>query len=235
MIRATLLGLLFCSPLMAQVNNCETAVPFVDNSCISFSPPRASVERCYTFTPPGEFVDFTFVAFVPQGTCQDAVTTYTLYDNFCNELEGNPDGSFGGLLPFQQYRICFRTTCPTEGVVNFLCAAEEVALPITLLEFTAEPIDRGVLLMWATGSESNNQGFDIQRSPDTFRWTSIGYVPGLGYSYQRVEYSHLDSQPQDGVNYYRLNTEEGSDIIAVVYRKDQPFRFYNVAGQRVRP
>lgn len=33
---------------------------------------------------------------------------------------------------------------------------------------------------------------------------------------------------------YRLISDEDSDVIAVVYRKDHPFRLFNFAGQRIR-
>ena len=227
-------SILLSTAALAQTNNCGTAIPFVDNDCFSFSPPRASVQRCYTFTPPSTFVDFTFIAFVPQGTCLDAVTSYALYDDACNELERNDDGLFTDLMPLAPYRVCFTTTCPTNGVVNFLCATEEAALPITLLSFTAEPEERGVLLFWSTATEQDADGFTIQRSTDTQRWSVIGYIDAVGYSMTRVDYSYLDINPVDGVNYYRLISDEDSDVIAVVYRKDHPFRLFNFAGQRIR-
>jgi hypothetical protein len=227
----------------AQSNTCTTAVQYVDNDCILFQPPQTAIERCYTFTAPADSVDFTFTAFVPQGTCQDAVTGYRLHDASCTLMAENTSGNFGSLTPQQSYVVCYTTSCPTTGVVNFLCLAEEAVLPVRLLFFTAVADDECVRLLWATGFEQNCLGYQIDRSADASTWISIGFLAGATHSLQRIDYSFTDIQPLDGVGYYRITQYdidgnlERFDIVAIHHRKGVPFgmmRGYNILGQRTQ-
>ena len=59
-------------------------------------------------------------------------------------------------------------------------------------------------LAWSTASETNNRGFDVQRSQDGNTWTSIGFVNGAGQSTQNRSYQFDDIAPLQGKNYYRL-------------------------------
>lgn len=65
----------------------------------------------------------------------------------------------------------------TLGVDNITAA--ENPLPVELISFVAKQSGNNVLLSWATASEINNSGFEIERSTsieDT--WKTIGFVPG---------------------------------------------------------
>lgn len=77
-------------------------------------------------------------------------------------------------------------------------------LPVELLYFTAENNDEGVLLKWATATELNNNYFVIERSHNGKLFDEIARVHGSGTTQGKVTYSHLDSHPFDGFNYYRL-------------------------------
>ena len=228
----------------AQSNTCATAVPYVDNDCLLFQPPQTAIERCYTFTAPADSVDFTFTAFVPQGTCQDAVTGYRLHDASCTLLAENTSGNFGALTPQQSYVVCYTTSCPTTGVVNFLCLAEEAVLPVSLIYLTATADEECVRIMWATGFEHDCLGYQVERSADASRWTSIGFVPGAFASVQRIDYSFIDRQPLQGVSYYRLTqhdvggTLQRFNILAVHHHRGRPLnvlRGFNILGQRTTP
>jgi len=225
----------------AQSNTCTTAVPYVDNDCILFQPPRASIERCYTFTAATDSVDFTFTAFVPQGTCQDAVTGYRLHGAGCVLLAQNATGNFGDLIPQQSYVVCYTTSCPTTGVVNFLCVAEDAALPVSLIYLTATSDEECVRLLWATGFEQDCLGYQVDRSADASTWINIGFVAGALHSMQRLDYSFTDRQPLQGVSFYRLTqhdvggTLERFDVIAVHHHRGKPLnvlRGFNILGQR---
>jgi len=50
------------------------------------------------------------------------------------------------------------------------------ALPVVLSEFTAENISEEILLNWATESEFDNYGFEVQKSKDAVNWENIGFV-----------------------------------------------------------
>lgn len=78
------------------------------------------------------------------------------------------------------------------------------ALPIELIGFEARLEKKEVKLSWETASETNNEGFEIQRSTDGENWEEIGFVPGAGISTARNSYRFRDENPVSGINYYRL-------------------------------
>ena len=228
---------------VCQSNTCATATPFIDNSCVQFFPPRASIQSCYTFTAPTDSIEFTFTAFVPQGTCQDAITSYTLYDQSCLSIVQSPLGLFTDLQPGGQYVVCYTTQCPTTGLVTLLCTSEAIVLPVRLIYITASSTATGINVTWATGSETDCYGFILERSTDLSAWVNVGFVEGMGNSMQLVSYHLEDRNPVQGVNYYRItqcDTDgdyEVLQVIAIVWSADDvsnPFRFFNHLGQSVR-
>lgn len=95
------------------------------------------------------------------------------------------------------------------GITSFSpFAVEDVdeLLPVELLFFEAHRIDKNdVQLNWATESEINNQGFEIERMLDTeTEFRKIDWVDGAGNSISVVNYSLNDLNPHQGVSYYRL-------------------------------
>ena len=85
-------------------------------------------------------------------------------------------------------------------------------LPVELTSFSASVKAEVVLLSWATATEVNNYGFEVQRSsfqkdgttPVKTGWENIGFVNGHGNSNSPKEYSFADSSPLDGNVSYRL-------------------------------
>jgi hypothetical protein len=85
---------------------------------------------------------------------------------------------------------------------------EEGSLPVNLVSFKVElnKVEEasGVKLKWNTVTESNSSHFDVERSEDGISWTRIGTVSSHQESTTTKEYSLLDSNPSNGINYYRL-------------------------------
>jgi len=79
------------------------------------------------------------------------------------------------------------------------------ALPVELISFTAQVSPTSVLLNWATSTEINNSGFNIERSVDGVNFNKIGFVPGIGTTSEMNSYSFTDNNISDGTFYYRLN------------------------------
>jgi hypothetical protein len=77
-------------------------------------------------------------------------------------------------------------------------------LPIELISFEAAPGDRFVLLKWNTGSELNNETFDVERSSDGVHFYTIKSIPGSGNSSVELQYQIRDNAPLTGLAYYRL-------------------------------
>ncbi|RYD72594.1 MAG: T9SS type A sorting domain-containing protein, partial [Sphingobacteriales bacterium] len=80
-----------------------------------------------------------------------------------------------------------------------------VPLPVSWLFFTAKNTKNATELNWATASEINNDGFEIQRSLDGENFTTIGFVNGNGTTQRKHFYSYADMENvQAEVVYYRL-------------------------------
>jgi predicted esterase len=76
--------------------------------------------------------------------------------------------------------------------------------PVDFLYFKGKNIGKNNILQWATATEFNNQGFEVQRSSDGKEYTSIGFVQGAGAAEQRREYSFTDVSAPQKLSYYRL-------------------------------
>ncbi|MCC3156659.1 T9SS type A sorting domain-containing protein [Hymenobacter sp. 15J16-1T3B] len=80
-------------------------------------------------------------------------------------------------------------------------------LPVELLDFTAERRGPDALLRWATASETNNAGFEVEVSPDGRAFRRLTTVAGHGTTTQRHNYEYTDAQIAryaTDLVYYRL-------------------------------
>ncbi|MBS1619553.1 MAG: T9SS type A sorting domain-containing protein, partial [Bacteroidetes bacterium] len=76
-------------------------------------------------------------------------------------------------------------------------------LPVTLMYLTAtEQDDRYIALEWATASEINNSGFQVERSTDGIAFEPIAWVDGSGNSNSMIKYGTDDRQVATGIIYY---------------------------------
>lgn len=78
------------------------------------------------------------------------------------------------------------------------------SVPVEMTSFSASIINSRVCLNWETATETNNKGFEIERSTSNTTWKSIGYVSGNGTTLNPTKYSFIDENPLADVNYYRL-------------------------------
>ncbi|QDK77658.1 T9SS type A sorting domain-containing protein [Spirosoma sp. KCTC 42546] len=109
------------------------------------------------------------------------------------------------------------STCTTQSIFNG-------PLPVKLLSFTGISKPDGVRLNWSTESETNNEGFDLQKSRNATAFEGIGFVKGQTTSRQVSTYEFIDTDVQvDQTYYYRLKQKDidgsvdYSRIIAVRY------------------
>ena len=65
-------------------------------------------------------------------------------------------------------------------------------LPVELTSFTATSQIGRVILNWATATETNNLGFEIDRKQDNSEWENIGFVEGHGTTIEPKEYIYID-------------------------------------------
>ena len=90
------------------------------------------------------------------------------------------------------------------GAVVSCLGDEDVALPISLIFFRAEPGQHSVILHWATANEINNDVFTVERSKDGSIWEIVTTAPGAGNSSGILHYDATDEHPYYGISYYRL-------------------------------
>ena len=92
--------------------------------------------------------------------------------------------------------------------------------PVELRSFSARVLQDGAVhLRWETESETQNFGFDVQRSDGT-DWETLGFVPGHGDSRSTHRYAFTDRDPSPGtVLRYRLRQidyDGGAEILPAV-------------------
>jgi hypothetical protein len=80
----------------------------------------------------------------------------------------------------------------------------EYVVPVELTSFTVAANGADAELSWTTATETNNQGFDIERMNDGGIFEQVGYVPGFGTTTEPKAYSFVDSKVGTGNYTYRL-------------------------------
>ncbi|MCO6448984.1 MAG: T9SS type A sorting domain-containing protein [Ignavibacterium album] len=100
-------------------------------------------------------------------------------------------------------------------------------IPVELISFTAQTQGSKVVLNWSTASETNNQGFEVERQAGNQHsgvWEKIGYVSGHGTTTEPRFYSFADENLSTGTYMYRLKQidfdgsfEYSSEIEASVF------------------
>jgi hypothetical protein len=82
------------------------------------------------------------------------------------------------------------------------------ALPVELTTFSGSVNGSIVTLVWATASELNNHGFEVDRATSAQlndgNWTKIGFINGNGTSNSTKDYTFTDNNLNQGLYYYRL-------------------------------
>jgi hypothetical protein len=82
------------------------------------------------------------------------------------------------------------------------------SLPVELISFNADVENDVVNLLWQTATETNNSGFEVERSQMSnvkgqTEWQRIGFVEGKGTTTEIQSYSFTD-KPEPGIYKYRL-------------------------------
>lgn len=95
-------------------------------------------------------------------------------------------------------------------------------LPVELASFTVSIVGNGVELNWVTATETNNYGFDVQRSTDEKNFQRIGFVAGNGTTTAQHSYKFADRDLTAGTYYYRLKQmdTDGTITLSEIVRAD---------------
>ncbi len=65
-------------------------------------------------------------------------------------------------------------------------------VPVELTNFSVDLYDNVVRLKWSTATETNNKGFEIEKSQTQNNWQTIGFVEGKGTTTDLSSYSYID-------------------------------------------
>ena len=87
---------------------------------------------------------------------------------------------------------------PTKGLSN------EFVIPVELISFSASLSKNAVNLNWATATETNNKGFEIQRKSKSGDFKVIGFAEGAGTTTEKQNYTFVDQFLTESNYQYRL-------------------------------
>jgi photosystem II stability/assembly factor-like uncharacterized protein len=100
----------------------------------------------------------------------------------------------------------------------------DFVMPVELISFVANKVDKKVVLNWKTATEINNSHFEVERKLKNQEWEKLGVVAGAGTITEYRNYFYEDdfsSFPYNGTVLYRLKqvdfngTFEYSEIVAI--------------------
>lgn len=77
-------------------------------------------------------------------------------------------------------------------------------LPIELTDFSVYKNNKDVSLVWTTGSELDNDFFEVQVSDDGLNWKTVVVIQGAGTSQEENTYQYFDGDDKLSKRYYRL-------------------------------
>ncbi len=125
-------------------------------------------------------------------------------DAFGWTLHQNP----ASLVQVSPASVTFKFTNSAQFKSQFAIGGNNNPLPVTILSFNAMPKGGDVLVNWITASETNNKGFEVERSVDGKTFTAAGFVEGKGSASENNNYLFTDASAfmNTGVStlYYRL-------------------------------
>ena len=126
-------------------------------------------------------------------------------------------------FPYQTAESLMDTVSNNYSIENssgfFICGF----YPVEIMSFTSNVSKNNVTLNWTTAAESNNQGFDIERSASgSDEWTKVGYVEGSGTISVPKDYSFSDRIFTGHYNYRLKQIDYNGSV-----------NFHNLAGEVV--
>jgi hypothetical protein len=95
------------------------------------------------------------------------------------------------------------TIDPIGGTTPIIIELSDATIPVELLSFSAIKNNNSITLNWITATETNNRGFEIQKSSGK-GFEVVGFVDGNGTSSEKRSYSFTDNNVINGTFTYRL-------------------------------
>jgi len=111
---------------------------------------------------------------------------------------------------------------PLEAIDGFIDILD--GLPVELAAFDATATNNAIALAWATESEVDFEGFEVQRSVDGSTFSTIAWLDARGSETQGASYGYTDNDATSNKTYYyRLQ----------MWDFDGTFEYSNVVSARI--
>ena len=114
------------------------------------------------------------------------------------------------------------------------------ALPVELISFNAAKRDEGILLLWATATEIDNDYFQVEHSTNGIKFDMVEKIQGAGTSISIKEYNFIHENPSSSANYYRLKQVdfdgafEYSKVVSLFFKgEDEWFLHPTLTGNQL--
>ncbi|MBT8379879.1 MAG: T9SS type A sorting domain-containing protein [Ignavibacteria bacterium] len=102
-----------------------------------------------------------------------------------------------------RFRFCYYGDFSWHFAIDNFAIFVDGFIPVELSSFTASVSERDVTLNWTTSTETNNQGFEVERNSGN-GFENIGYLPGFGTTTEPRSYTFTDVGLSAGSYTYRL-------------------------------
>lgn len=189
----------------------------INNNAFTFSGMETNISRLDSY---GNQKKFKLTAIIPLRTANNLRTARalggTLIADFAGGTAANNTYKWykSGVLVATTVGIQYYDTPDgiyraevTNSLVPGLTMVSEdlvlIGMPVTLISFDGKSENNETKLTWKTAAETNNKGFEIERSADARTFEKIGFVDGSGDTKEEQFYHFTDLNPF-AISYYRL-------------------------------
>ncbi|WP_246073877.1 hypothetical protein [Fluviicola chungangensis] len=148
--------------------------------------------------PSGEIIAFYITASAPIVTNGVLTTSNAGYSTIASNADMAIMGGISITYPFNTVTA----NRSLNGTVHF---TQGDALPVEFTDFSVVKVNEYTLLEWQTESEKNSDYFEVERSSNGTDWNRLMTVKAAGESNTPKVYQEIDSDPLEGISYYRLN------------------------------
>lgn len=171
--------------------------------------------------------EFMEIDFMFQEVCTSAPCTYqsrigdvsgTTISAYSNEVQVDASsGSAAGSRPISvanmgTFVVAYQDIDGSAGQARY--SSTPTSLPVELTHFNAHADGSDILLRWATASETNNSGFEVQvqavpaveQTPEAAlaNWKPLTFISGYGTTVEAQTYTHRLTDFEPGVYRFRL-------------------------------
>ena len=112
--------------------------------------------------------------------------------------------SLAGLQGDIRFRLCYYGDFSWHWALDNFEVYVDDLIPVELTSFAAIVNENDAILNWSTATETNNMGFEIQRSSNGSDYSRIAFVEGHGTVSEAQNYSFTDQNLEVGTYTYRL-------------------------------